>query len=130
MTSGQVLLDAALLLGELLADPAPKFIALGLDGAFNVALHRTKLVQVARTLNRSALTGWGDERGLHLRWHAGRGGLDLRSQVVPPLERDRVLHVVFSQLEQPSQTAVPDLRIQPAARSWLATVLSELPALA
>ncbi|WP_437840053.1 hypothetical protein [Sorangium sp. So ce1153] len=87
------LLDMSLL-GDLLADVTVQHISL-VSRVFAVHLPRKKLVEVAEVLPRqfADLVSWVDRAGLHFRWHQGRGGLSLYSQVVPASESAHVLHV-------------------------------------
>lgn len=73
-------LDPANLLGDLLADSSKKFIGFELTGV-RVLILRSLLLRA-----RVPLRGFPDvaacidERGLHLLWRGGRGGLNLRPQ--------------------------------------------------
>jgi hypothetical protein len=93
-----VLLDVDVLLGALLANAKPKYIAFDAADVFDVAVLRVRLADARRVLvgaSFSDLCVNVDEAGLHVRWNGGRGGLDLRSTYVTPIERDRVLRVVL-----------------------------------
>lgn len=73
-------LEPDVLLGDLLAG-SQKYISLELAGA-RVAILRHRLLR-ARVALRAVLdvVAFVDERGLHLRWRAARGGLNLTPQV-------------------------------------------------
>jgi hypothetical protein len=101
-----VLLDVDVLLGALLADAKPKYIAFDAADVFDVAVLRVRLADARRVLLGESFVGLCatvDAAGLHLRWKDGRGGLDFRATYVTPLERDRVLRVV---LERPRHVAL------------------------
>lgn len=74
-------IDAELLLGDLLADNSKKYLSFELPGA-RVPVLRCALTK-ARVLLRSFIevAAYADERGLHLRWRGGHGGLNFRPQV-------------------------------------------------
>ncbi|WP_437656772.1 hypothetical protein [Sorangium sp. So ce1182] len=139
------LLDMSLLLGDLLADVTVQHISL-VSRVFAVHLPRKKLVEVAEVLPRqfADLVSWVDRAGLHFRWHQGRGGLSLYSQVVPASESAHVLHVSIPapavRRHQPAPApASPGHRSQDAPRpvptnaapaaarttGWLAEALTE-----
>ncbi len=86
-------LDARILFGDLLADAANKWIALTV-GDVSLRVPRPTLARCAAVLRRRVERVYVDADGLHMRWNAGRGGLNLVSQELPRGE-DRVLHVVF-----------------------------------
>ncbi len=93
------ILDIRVLLGELLVDTTRSYILLdatGLAGTFQVALPRSLLVNVSKSIGaRPDLGAWVDEAGLHLRWNQGRGGLNLRPQTVPAKDMVNILCVVI-----------------------------------
>ena len=109
-------LDADVLLGDLLADNRKKYICFELPSA-RVPIFRRDLAKARGALRMFIdVAASVDDRGLHLRWRAGRGGLNFRPQVE---EREaEVLHV--------------DLRPAPPVRRTLprpvrlADVLAEL----
>lgn len=86
----RVELEPRVLLGELLAG-SQKYISLELTTT-PVWLHRQTLLRAKTALRPFRdLNSFVDERGLHLRWRAGRGGLNLGPQAA---ERGvSVLHV-------------------------------------
>jgi hypothetical protein len=94
----QVELDPAILLGDLLADPAKKFVGFELCGV-RVIVARHVLLRA-----RIALRGFPDvavtvdEKGLYLTWRGGRGGLNLR----PHLE-ERGATVLLVDLRRPAR---------------------------
>lgn len=76
----RVELEPRVLLGQLIAG-SQKYISLELTTT-PVWLHRQTLLRAKTALRPFRdLTASVDERGLHLRWRAGRGGLNLRPQV-------------------------------------------------
>jgi hypothetical protein len=88
-----VMLDPAILLGDLLADDSLKFVAFDLDGA-EVAVQRSVLVAAARVLRtRCDLSALVEPKGLHLRWGGSRGGINWYPRRVSAEERDLVLRV-------------------------------------
>lgn len=74
-------LDADVLLGELLADKRKKYIS------FELPAGRVSILRSALTKARGPLrvfidvAAYVDDRGLHLRWRGGHGGLNFRPQV-------------------------------------------------
>lgn len=84
-------LDADLLLADVLADASRKYISFEMPGA-RIPVYRHALAKARVPLRGFIdLAGYVDERGLHLRWRGGRGGLDFRPQAE---QRDaEVLHV-------------------------------------
>lgn len=88
--SERVVLDADVLLGELLAG-THSFVCLELE-TVRIAVRRHVLVKARGALRTFLdLTAFVDERGLHLAWRGGGGGLNLRPQSE---EREAsVLHV-------------------------------------
>jgi hypothetical protein len=97
------------LLGDLLADVTPKYVAFDATGVFDVAVLRVRLADARRVLvgaSFSDLCVNVDEAGLHLRWKGGRGGLDLRGTYVTPIERDRVLRIVLDRPRHAPPVAV------------------------
>jgi hypothetical protein len=101
-----VAFDVDVLLGALLADATPKYIAFDAIGLFDVAVPRGRLADARRVLVGESFFGLCatvDAAGVHFRWKNGRGGLDFRAMYVTPLERDRVLRVV---LERPHHVAL------------------------
>lgn len=95
---GRVVLDVDLLLGDLLADASRKYICFELDEAC-VDVHRHALVR-ARVPMRSFhdVLAYVDPTGLHLRWRAGRGGLNLQ-----PQQRDRGAPALLVDLRAPAE---------------------------
>ena len=75
----RVVLDVDVLLGDVLAGPH-KYIGLELQ-TVRVSVLRHVLVKARGALRGSLdLSAYADERGLHLVWRAGRGGLNLLPQ--------------------------------------------------
>lgn len=73
---GRIDLDGALLLGDLLADGTTKFISFDLPTG-RVSIARAILLRARGALRDvSGITAAVDERGLHLGWRHGRGGLN------------------------------------------------------
>lgn len=84
-------LEPALLFGELLADSSKKYIAFELTGR-RVSSPRHLLLRTRVALRPFLdVTAHIDERGLHLAWRHGRGGLNLRPH---PEERGAAVLVV------------------------------------
>ena len=113
-----IALDAEVLLGPLLADCSRIDVAFHAIGAFQVQLPRSMLVNLARVLPKphSGLTAWINPEGLHLRWRAGRGGLNLFSQPVRSRDAVSMLQVTLhpSAVEAPRPT--PSVTIPRAPR--------------
>lgn len=92
----RVRLDERIVLGSLLSDTARKYVRFDAEGISPVCLVRTKLRDASRVLRRfSDLSCFLDERGLHFRWRAGKGGLVLVDQVPCSDDRQSVLPVVI-----------------------------------
>lgn len=135
------IIDVGLLLGALLADSSRQYICVK-SGAFAVPMLRSKLVAVAKVLlHHRDLTGWIDAEGLHLRWHGGRGGLNLYPQAVKPGEAGLVLTVnlpppapreaprpVASARPRPARPPAPPATAPSAARrrSWFTEILEQI----
>lgn len=121
---GRVHMDPPLLLGLVLADPGAKYLALHVDETV-VAVPRTTLLQARRALRGfSDLNIWIDTSGLHLRWRGGKGGLNLRAREVRAVDRDRVLHIVFT--PPVTKPAADNVRLPRPRGAWLGDVLAEL----
>lgn len=131
-----VALDPGVLLGDLLLDARRTYIAFHVAGRFQTSVPRGKLVSLVQALgpNRTDLTAWVDEAGLHFRWQAGRGGVNFLPQVVPANE---VGHLLWVNLPSPVVEAVytvpESVRRVPAARrpapcclGWLNDILTEI----
>ena len=88
-----VVLDIDLVLGELLADPTRKHVAFMLPE--NIVVVEAALLRRARLLRRTFMDAvcFIDEEGIHFRWKAGRGRLNLTSQPIPQSEMHRALAV-------------------------------------
>lgn len=87
----RVVVDTPLLLGDLLADRSKKFIRFELNTT-RIDISRLLLLRsrvVLRTFPETVSSL--DHRGLHLAWRDGRGGLNIRHQVVD--RGDAVLQV-------------------------------------
>ena len=78
---GRVEVDPAILLGDLLADGSKKYVAFELTGVRVVMLRFLLLRARAALRGFSDVAACIDERGLHLTWRHGRGGLNLRTQL-------------------------------------------------
>jgi DNA-binding IclR family transcriptional regulator len=111
-------LDADLLLGELLADLTRKYILFQGEGVY-VVVERHTLAKAA-WLRRLHLDVGARVHadGLHLRWRGGRGGLNLRSVPVPKSEAANVLVVSL-----PAATLPPTERPHSA---WLGEIIRGL----
>jgi hypothetical protein len=124
-----------LLLGDLPAHPTAKLI--GFDGpGWLVAVSKAKLREARGALGRMpGLEASVDTEGLHLRWHGGRGGVDLYPQ---PVERRSSEPAVLVRLQAPAEQAVESPASTPVVRApraattsrrggaWLGQVLSDL----
>jgi hypothetical protein len=77
-------LDMACVIASVLTKPTTLLVFRG--ESFEIAVCMKPLLSLGK-LGKRDLTGWVDERGLHIRWNAGRGGLDLRHQVDVEAER-------------------------------------------
>lgn len=99
--------DPVVLFGDLLADANRKFIAFHAPGAFQVSLPRSLLLDVGKALRPFApdVVTWIDEEGFHVRWHRGRGGMNLFSQPIPAREAGMVLRVELP--SPPVQVSTP-----------------------
>ncbi len=116
-TEQGAVLDVDLLLGDVLADHAKRYIEF--KGAeFTATIERALL---ARTTLVQRLfidvVAYVDADGLHVRWRGGRGGYNWRPRVVVPAYRPHVLTV---ELRPPVRAAVP----RPGA--WLGELLAEM----
>jgi hypothetical protein len=110
-------LDTELLLGDLLADRAKKYVSLaGPD--FTTAIERATLARTAM-LRRMFIdvAAYVDADGLHVRWRGGRGGYNWKPQIVVPADRAVVLEVA---LQPPLRAAVP------RSGAWLGDVLRQV----
>ena len=116
-TQQGAVLDADLMLGEVLADRERKFIAFtGED--FTVAIERDTLARAAMVRRIYIdVAACVDAEGLHVRWRGGRGGYNWKPRFVAPADRDRVLTI---ELRPPVRAAVP----RPGA--WLGELLVEM----
>lgn len=77
----QVDLDPAIVLGDLLADGTKKYVGFELTGV-RVVMARLLLFRARAALRPFPdVSACIDERGLHLTWRSGRGGLNLRPQL-------------------------------------------------
>lgn len=116
-TEQGAVLDTDLLLGDVLADRAKRYIELkGTD--LTTTIERGTLVQtgLVRRLFIDVIAYFGAD-GLHVRWRGGRGGYNWRPRVVVPADRPHVLTV---ELRLPVRAAVP----RPGA--WLGDLLLEM----
>jgi hypothetical protein len=110
-------LDTDLLLGDVLADRAKRYIAFnGPD--FTTTVERGTLARTS-SLRRFFIdvAAWVDAGGLHVRWRGGRGGYNWKPQVVAPVDSRLVLTV---DLQPPVRAAVR----RPGA--WLGELLIEM----
>lgn len=112
----RVVLDAGLLLGPVSAGPHD-YLAFDLD-AVRVAVPRRPMAR-GRVVLRGFLdlAAFVDASGLHLRWRAGRGGLNIRPQL--PRRDD---HLLLVDLRRRAPQRAP----APAAPVLLADVLADL----
>jgi hypothetical protein len=99
-----VVLDEGLVLGNLLADPRTKHIAFMLP--FITVVIEVEVLRRARLLQRTYidLACFIDSDGLHFRWKAGRGQLNLMSRKVAPAATRAALEVP---IPPPVQHQVP-----------------------
>jgi hypothetical protein len=93
--SNCVALDVDVLLGDALAG-THKYIALELDSVRVSVLRHTLLRARGALKVFPDLTAYVDERGLHLAWRAGRGGLNL-----PPQREEREALRLLVDLQRP-----------------------------
>ena len=116
-TEQGAVLDTELLLGDLLADRAKKYVSFTGDG-FTTAVEREVLAKTA-LLRRLFIdvAAYVDAAGVHVRWRGGRGGYNWRPQVVAAHHRDTVLDVPLS---PPHAVHIP------RRGAWLAEVLREV----
>jgi hypothetical protein len=120
------LLETNLLLGALLDDPTTKYIGFDQPGFQTLAIPRATLRGFAELAPRlPGVTASVDPQALRLRWRNGRGGLNLKSAIVPQPQYDQLLHVV---LERPAPMRV---RHEPAHAPqhrgrWISDLLTEL----
>jgi hypothetical protein len=123
-------LDAALLLGPVLADRA-KYISFHVGGA-EVPVEQARLLRARKALRPFRdIAASIDPEALRLRWRQGRGGLFLRPQSVSPADRDRVLHVVVERPAPPAPMALPAALepttvARPRPGAWIRDVLAAL----
>jgi hypothetical protein len=119
------LLETSLLLGGLLDDPASKFIGFDMPGFQTLAIPRATLRGFAELEPRlPGVTATVDPQALRLRWRNGRGGLNLKSAIVPQHHCDQLLHVV---LERPAPMRVrPEPVRIPHRGRWISDLLVEL----
>jgi len=88
--------EPRLLLGHLLAHPGSKHIGFELGHGEPTFLEKARLRPARRALAPfHDLCAWIDKAGLHLRWHGGRGGLDLFARVLSPYERKQAYVVTI-----------------------------------
>jgi len=116
-TEQGAVLDADLMLGDVLADRERKYIAFkGED--FAVAIERDTLARAAMVRRIYIdVAACVDAEGLHVRWRGGRGGYNWKPRFVVPADRGRLLTV---ELQPPVRAAVR----RPGA--WLQEVLGEM----
>ena len=116
-TEQGAVLDTDLLLGDLLADRARKYIAFKSED-FTTFVERDTLARTCM-LRRLFLdvAACVDADGLHVRWRGGRGGYNWKPRFVAPADRERVVTV---ELPLPLPAAVP------RADAWLADWLDEM----
>jgi hypothetical protein len=126
--------DPRLLLGDLPGHPTAKLI--GFEGpGWVIALSKAKLREARGALGRiPGLEALVDTQGLHVRWHGGRGGIDLYPQ---PVGRHSCEPAVLVRLASPAEHAV-EWRVAVQQRSpktattnrrggaWLGQVLTDL----
>jgi hypothetical protein len=122
-------LDPGVLLGDLLLDTRRTYLAFHVAGRFQTSVPRSTLVSAAQVLgpNRTDLTAWVDEAGLHFRWREGRGGVNFLPQMIPANEAAYLLRV---NLPSPVVEVIRPkaVLLTPVQRglAWLTDVLSEL----
>ncbi len=116
-TAQGAVLDVDLLLGDVLADRAMKYLEF--TGAeFTTAIERSTLAQTGLVRRLFIdVAAYVDADGLHVRWRGGRGGYNWRTRFVAPVDRPHVLTV---ELRPPVRAAVT----RPGA--WLGELLQEM----
>jgi len=111
-----VQLDPSLFFRDLLADPSTHAIQIRLPEV-DLLFCRPRLQKMAAVLcQKSDLVVWVDARGLHVRWNEGRGGLNLRPDLMPG-KAVRVLAVDLRRPPEPTQATEP--QAQPTPRRLL-----------
>lgn len=121
--AGAVLLEPALLLGDLLADQQRAHVLFALHDGTAVAVQRRDLAACARVVGRRGdLTTFVDAAGLHLRWSGGRGGLNWYPRPLTAPERERAL---LLELPGPQLPMAP-ARAKARPRSWTWDVMADL----
>ena len=128
-------LDVRLLLGDLPGHPTARLVGFDAPG-WQVAVPKAKLRQARSALGRlPGLQALVDAQGLHLRWHDGRGGLDLRPVPVDPrgVEPALVVRLPVQELQVARPGPASARSRSPAAArpgrtggAWLSHVLSDL----
>lgn len=92
-------------LRELCRMPSVRYVTL-IAGDDRWCCRRTKLRELRRGMRPFAPLCWLDQAGLHLRWHEGRGGLDLRTDYPVWGEDTSSFDVTVAGHEQPAPTLV------------------------
>lgn len=102
-------LEPGLLFGGLLSDASTRYVGFVMSQDETVNIFRSKLADASHVFRYVPdLRVTLDNRALHLRWHGGRGRLNLFSQPVPAYLGHQVLYVP---LERPVIT--PELQVVP-----------------
>lgn len=107
----RVVVDTRVLLGDLLAARDTKYLRFELDGGADVVIARSSLAN-CRMLERTFLdvAGWIDGDGVHLRWRAGRGGINWKPLRLERWEEPLVLSVPLKRpAATPTRRSTPSL---------------------
>ena len=114
--AGRAVIDAALLLGDVLADKRAKWVGFTDPSACEPVgyIERDLLTHAAVALRgRPVVTAYVDANGLHIRF--GRGGYNLRARFVPPHELPRDGVVTVELADRPARVVTADGRLDVAA---------------
>jgi hypothetical protein len=114
--NGQVaILEPGQLFGGLLSDVSTRYVGFVISQHETINVSRATLADASRVLRHMPdLRVTVDGTALHLRWHGGRGGLNLISHPVPAQLGDQVLYVP---LERPVITPAPEIAPEPVRHS-------------
>lgn len=105
--SGEVVALAWDYLRALVDHPEVRYVRL-VSGDETWLMRRSRLREV-RTAMRpmGRVIAWLDPKGLHLRWHDGRGGLDLRTELMPAYGDTSSFDVTVAGHEAPAELPAP-----------------------
>jgi ElaB/YqjD/DUF883 family membrane-anchored ribosome-binding protein len=100
-----VVVDADVVLGNLLADAGSRHVAFMLPEA--IAAVETALLRRCRILPRTHIdiASFVDKDGVHFRWKGGKGALNLRSWILSAAQLERALIVPVSPPMRPQMPA-------------------------